>query len=41
MEIAEQVAGRQIALPIYNLTPEQEKKLILRPRINASACMMR
>jgi GTP pyrophosphokinase len=30
MEIAEQVAGRQVALPIYNLTPEQEKKLILR-----------
>src|SRR5678809_308760 len=30
MEVAEQVAGRQVALPIYNLTQEQEKKLILR-----------
>src|SRR5678809_1306573 len=30
MEVAEQVAGRQVALPIYNLTPDQEKKLILR-----------
>lgn len=29
MEVAEQVAG-QVALPKYNLTPEQEKKLILR-----------
>jgi len=30
MEVAEQVTGQQVALPKYNLTPEQEKKLILR-----------
>jgi len=30
MEVVEQVTGQQVALPKYNLTPEQEKKLILR-----------
>jgi len=30
MEVAEQVTGQQITLPKYNLTPDQEKKLILR-----------